>query len=306
MVGAAILVVPALGCEAILGTGDLVQASADGGVRGEAGHASDASSMAASSRATSFDAGTSSSSSTPPVCTKPPSSLPDAFAPPTGIFPAACSDEELALFASCLVAPSDAGQSACANLMNPDAGDDSCAACLGSTVVVPPTTDGIPEWGLRIITGIKQSLDAGAATLDLPLEFNEGACIIGMTANTPAATTGRKCGLDVMALEACEFAVCLPNCPIDISGAAVQDQAASFEACTIDVDDGACASFLTQEMQDCAVLFADASTSVGDECAGLVATDNNLPGSNRTPMATMQSELLLLETVCGPGGVGGS
>jgi hypothetical protein len=225
-------------------------------------------------------------------CTNPPTTLPAGFVPPTGILGTGCTAAETSAWGACLASPptTDAGNNACfANISEPDGNLNTCGNCIDGTQVVPG--EPIPAtWGYNIIVGIFGTLGDDTSLYGVNFGPNFGGCIIG------ADPAGKQCGLDAMALQACELAVCLPLCAVPEADENSPTAFNDFETCQTAADKGACSKYLSAEQTDCGKIVTDAGKDPVSKCADLYNLDVGLVDGGK-PTGAQQADLIGL--ICG-------
>ena len=231
------------------------------------------------------------------ACSAPSTTLPAGFAGPTGIVGSGCSAAQTTALGGCDVATTDAGQNACDTTFTtgaPDGSVNSCGSCYFTQIL--PVGAQPTQWGYDFLivfeptVGDTNQNDWGA----LNLGPNLGACVAG----ADKSATGQACGKALMTLNACEFAVCLPVCPvsgINSNNPSTTDIDAFF-SCNQAADMGACATYVTALQTACATEVNDAGTGVYDKCLAL--TDQNI-GLDGSPAATAASNSAAIGLVCG-------
>jgi len=222
------------------------------------------------------------------TCANPPTTAPVGFTPPTGIIGSGCTSAETTALGGCAVATTDAGQNACDTTLTAGAATDGGANACGNcylTFLIP----GQPfpaKWGYELILGVEATAGDPTSAYEVNAGPNAGGCVM---AADPAK--GTACGMDLMALNACEFAVCLPLCAIPQSST----DFSSLQNCTSAVDTGACASYLAKAKADCAGESTATGTGPYDKCIALINQDINQ--GDAAPTATSESALIGL--LCG-------
>jgi hypothetical protein len=223
-----------------------------------------------------------------------------------------CTAQQVQEEAACLTSNTDAGVNACDDLPfvgAPDGAVNSCGACLGDDTFIPVTGNAPAQWGLNFGVILTSAVgDTNPADLQaVTVGYNPGACI---WAADPTNATVRKCALDQMALEDCVFSICLPLCPVDLTGADgdIDAQINALYGCENATVMGACAGYNTAANTDCAALSNTDMTGVVNRCGNLENQDENTPEDEMSnggmPLAdagtaTLASEETLLGLVCG-------
>ncbi len=266
-------------------------------------------SSASSGRSSSFSAETSSAAPTsssatstgtratmpPPLsCVAPPGTVPPGFAPPTGVVGSACSPAEATTLGDCVLG-ADAGENACTDAVTADGGaPNACFDCLYTHV--PAASNGPSLWGSYLQVELEPAADDAADAFLFNLGYNLGGCILGASA---PSSSGAACGLDMMQLDACQFAVCVPLCPVPDPGAGEPVSAsalAALDACFDATETGACSAYYSAAVRDCAPLEDAGAGSAFGRCVALIAEDNGDPDAGA---GTPASEAALIGLTCG-------
>jgi len=231
-------------------------------------------------------------------CTTPPTTLPAGFVPPTSVFSQAnpgmgCTPAEATAYGTCQATPptTDAGENSCFNnLVVADGNFNNCGNCIFGTQVAPG--EPIPAtFGYFIIGGVYATLGDDTSIYGVNFGVNFGGCVIGAD-----PVGGLKCGQDIMAQEACEFAVCLPLCAVTQAASMTQAGFNDFSTCVAAADKGACATYVTAQDTDCKALVNDAGTGPYDKCANLYNLDEGFVDGGK-PTTTTEANLIGL--ICG-------
>jgi hypothetical protein len=243
------------------------------------------------------------------TCASPATTLPSSFVAPTGVASnTSCTSSQTAALSQCNLTETadtnhdggyvpDAELSSCnAYLANPDGSPNSCGTCYETNIEIgqPMPT----QWGYDIVFGVLPALGDTAGQYYLNYGINEGGCIYA-AAKAAGNATVEKCGLDIMAINACELALCAPVCPVAISdaGALNTDQVNALVSCLEDVQNGAaCQTFITAYETDCEGAYPEAGNGIGQQCDALLNQDEGADGS---PVATEASQAALLGIICG-------
>ncbi len=175
-------------------------------------------------------------------------------------------------------------------LFNVDGGFNSCGDCY--TTHVEPVGNSPPLWGFNIRIYIEPTVGDSADAFAVDYGLNVGGCVLG---SDPTSA----CGLDIMALDACSLAICLPVCAIPNPGPGNDldpTALAAFDACLMNEQSGtgACAPYVLAVGTDCET--TDAAASILSQCSALASQDDGQAGS---PAPTEASEVELLGLICG-------
>ncbi len=171
----------------------------------------------------------------------------------------------------------------------PDGSLNGCGTCVQGTILEPgqPTP---ASWSAEV--GFAPEATAGdpmslfAAFGDGP---NFGGCVLAAD-----PVNGKQCGIDLMTITACEFAVCLPVCAVP--GGSTHPDFTALSACISAADSTSCASYISALKTDCAALSNDSGTGVFDKCAKLSNIDSF---DTEAGVATPTTETDFLGLLCG-------
>jgi len=227
------------------------------------------------------------------TCASPSTKLPAGFVPPTGVLPTGCTSAEVQALGTCQETQptTDAAINACeSNVYAADGNFNNCGNCIFGTQVAPG--EPIPAtFGYFIIGGVYATLGDDTSIYGVNFGVNFGGCVIGAD-----PVGGLKCGQDIMAQEACEFAVCLPLCAVTQAASMTQAGFNDFSTCVAAADKGACATYVTAQDTDCKALVNDAGTGPYDKCANLYNLDEGFVDGGK-PTTTTEANLIGL--ICG-------
>ena len=227
------------------------------------------------------------------TCANPSTTLTPGFVPPVGIIGSGCTKAETQGWGTCLASfpTTDAGINVCdAYISVPDGNFNTCGNCVEGTTIIPGQP--IPaSWGSDIIGAVYGTLGDEGSLYLVNIGANFGGCVVGAD---PVA--GRTCGLAAMAVEACEFAVCLPLCPVPEADVNNPGAFNDLVACTKAADNGACASYIATETSACQAIVNAQGTDPVSKCNVLTNVDNGVPDAGT---ATAAQEEDLIGLICG-------
>jgi hypothetical protein len=171
----------------------------------------------------------------------------------------------------------------------PDGSLNSCGNCIQGTILEPGVAT--PSSFAAEIAFAAYGTLGDMSTVGLYGDGpNFGGCILAAD-----PVNGKACGIDLMTITACEFAVCLPVCTVTNGGASQSDYAA-LSGCIQAADSTSCASYITKLQTDCPTLSNDSGTGVFDKCAKLANIDG---GDTEAGVATATTETDLFGLMCG-------
>jgi hypothetical protein len=214
--------------------------------------------------------------------------------PPTGVIGAGCTTAETEGWGACEATPADfntdAGYNKCVSYISvPDGNFNSCGQCVQGTAIEPGVA--IPsEWGFDIVAVVYGALGDESSLYGVSWELNFGGCLVNA-----GGSSVRQCGLDVMAVSACELATCLPLCAVPEADANNPGAFNDLIACTAAADNGACASYVAAERSACAS--ADLDAGVGEKCTALF--DKLEPPDGGAPSTSGSVWAELIGLTCG-------
>jgi len=132
-------------------------------------------------------------------------------------------------------------------------------------------------WGGFIAVESPTAVGATTTTeIDL---FNPGGCV----ARVDTSATGQACAKAYNELQECEFASCVPYCPVasqsDQAGEDALLGSGTSNGCLGDADTAICATYVTAVQTACATESNDAGTGAFDKCENLISDASTATGA---------------------------
>jgi len=218
-----------------------------------------------------------------------------------------CTGAQVTEFSSCAVAAPPPSDPYCENAFisgAPDGQFNTCGQCAYGTLIQPGMNP--PAlFGMNISVAFLANIgDPSSEWGPVGWEPELGSCVY-----SAGGAAGQKCGLDLMAIDACSLEVCLGVCAVPNPGAGQINQADADAVahCAQLAAKGACAQYSTAAMTDCASLSNSQGTGVYNQCVELLLETYNefgQPQLDAGAPTTAQGVAQFLELACGGGDAG--